>query len=90
MHGSNQDGIVLSRVRLFTFPAFIKVEHLVVGVASSVFGRASTALLCRLVLKLFVCLFLQHASRWRHVSYCCELHRLYRGDMSYFRTYFFR
>lgn len=89
MLGSNQDGTVVSKVRLYTIPTFIKVKHLVARVASNVFGRVWTPLLCQLVLELFVCLFLQHASRWRHVSYCCELHRLHREDMSFLRTYFF-
>ena len=35
MHGSTQDGIVLSRVQLYTIPTFIKVKHLVARVASN-------------------------------------------------------
>jgi uncharacterized membrane protein YcaP (DUF421 family) len=49
--------------------ALTKVIQQVMGWASSVFTSACTALLCWFVLILFMCLLVQHDSRWRHVQF---------------------
>ena len=53
------------------------------------FAYAYNALLCWFVLRLFMCLLMQHDSRWRHVSLWWDVHRLHVGDMSYLSVCFF-
>ena len=67
---------------------FINVKHLVVGWANNVFANACVVLLCQLVLKLFMCLFVQHDSSWRYVLNYWDVHRLHNGNMSRLRTCF--
>ena len=66
------------------------VKHLVVDWARRLLANACTALLYLLVLRLFICSFVKHESRWRHVSFCCRKHKLHSGEMSWFRVCFFR
>lgn len=47
---------MLSGVPSLILLALIRVKHQVVGWASNVFAHACTALLCRFVLTLFMCL----------------------------------
>ena len=61
MHGSSLEGIVL----------YGALSQIVLSLIN-VFARVCTALLYRLVRILFICLFLQHESRWRHVSFWRE------------------
>ena len=49
--------MVFSGVHLLSFPTFMSVKHLVVGCASNVLTIAWIALLCWLVQRLFMCLF---------------------------------
>ena len=44
--------------------------------------------LCQFVRRLFTCLFLQHESKRRHVSFWHDGHRLHKGDMSCLRKCF--
>ena len=76
---------MLSSVQSLMLPTLIRVEQSVGGWASSVFASACTTLLCQFVLRLFMFLFVQHDSRWRHVSFWWDLHRLHVGDMSCLR-----
>ena len=46
------------------------------------------ALLCLLGLRLFRCLFVQHESRWRHVSFCLREHKLHNVEMSCLKACF--
>ena len=85
MHGSSHEGMVLSSLRSLILRALIRVKQRVVGWASSVFASACIALLCWFVLRLFMCLLVQHDSRWRHVSFWWDVHRLHVGDMSCLR-----
>lgn len=66
MHDSSHDGIVFSRLWSLYFPALISVEHCVLGWANSILTSSCTALLCWLIRRLFMCLFLQH-DRWRQL-----------------------
>jgi hypothetical protein len=59
---------VLSGMRSLMLPALIMLKQRVVEWASSVFASVCIDLLCRFVLRLFMCLLVQHDSRWRHVS----------------------
>ena len=52
MHGSSQDGMVLSRVCSLCLLVSISVKHLVVGWDNSMFANVFVALL--LVLRLFM------------------------------------
>lgn len=54
MHGSNQDGMVLYRLRLGVFPSFIKVQQHVLRWASSVLANVCVALLCWFSRRLFM------------------------------------
>lgn len=45
---------------LFILHALIIVKHLVVGWVSSVWAMVCMALLCQLVQRLFMCVFVQH------------------------------
>ena len=65
MHGTSHEGMVLSRVQLLVLHALIRVKDRVVGCANSVFASVCIVLLCRYVFRLFMCLFMQHDSRWR-------------------------
>ena len=53
---------------------------------SSVRSLVLLALSCVFALRLFMCLFVQHDSRWKHVSFWRDVHRLHVGDMSCLRT----
>jgi len=55
-----------------------------------VLASACTALLCRLVRRLFMCLFVQHDSKWRQLSFSFNGHRLHSGEISCLRICFFR
>lgn len=79
MQRNSHESIMLLGVLLLSFPAFINVKHLVVGWARSVSTSMCATLLCLLVLKLFICLFVQHESRWRHVSLWRDVQRLLGG-----------
>ena len=59
----------------------IRVKQQVVVWASSVFASAWTTTLCWFVLRLFMCVLMQHDSRWRHVSFWWDVHHV--GDMAY-------
>jgi len=89
-HGRSHDGMVFSGVRSLIFPAFMSVKHLVVGCAISVLAIAWTALLCLLVRRLFMCLFVQHERRCRQLSFCLSGHKLQSGEISCLRTCFLR
>ena len=68
MHGSSHKGIeVAIRCVVFNFTGVDRVNQLIVGWCSCVYDNVCIATLCRFVLKLFMCLLLQHDSRWRHV-----------------------
>ena len=69
MHGNSHKGMVLSGVWSLMFMAFIRMRQRIVGWASSVFVSACTTLLCQFVLRLFMCLLMQHGSKWMHVSF---------------------
>ena len=58
------------------FPAFMSVKHLVVGCASSVLAIARTALLCQLMWRMFMCLFVQHERRCMQFLLCLSGHIL--------------
>ena len=53
------------------------------------FASTCITLLCWFVLRLFMCLLVQHDSRWRHVSLWWDVCRLNVGDMSCSRMCFF-
>ena len=53
------------------------------------FASAYNTLLCRLVLRLFMCLSVQHDSRWRHVSFWRDMHMLHVGNTSCLKMWFF-
>ena len=89
VHGSSHEGMVLSGVRSLMSPALIRVKQWVVGQASRFFAFVCIALLCRFVLGLFFCFLMQHDSRWRHVPFGWDVHRLHVGYMSCLRTWFF-
>ena len=63
MHGSVDEGMVLSGVRSLMLPALIRGKQQVVMWAGSVFASACIALLCRFPLRLFMCLLVQHDNR---------------------------
>ena len=78
---------MLSSVRSLMLRALIKVKQWVVGWASIVFVSACIALLCRFVLRLFMFLLMQHDSRWRHVSFWWDVHKLHVEGLSYLRIF---
>ena len=88
VHGSSHDGMVLSGVCSLCLPAFINMKHPMVGWANSMFANACINLLYWLFLRLFMCLFVQLDSRWRHVLICWDVHGLHNGDMSCSRACF--
>lgn len=51
-------------------------------------ANACVTSLCQFVRRLFTCLFLQHESKRRHVSFWHDGHRLHKGDMSCLRKCF--
>ena len=51
-------------------------------------ANACATSLCRFVSRLFMCLFLQHERKWRHVSFWHDGHGLHRGHMSCLRMCF--
>jgi hypothetical protein len=59
----------------------ITVKQQVVVCASNVFYGACIASLCQFVLKLFMCLLVRRDSKWRHVSFWWDMHRLHVGNM---------
>ena len=71
--------MLLLGVRSLIQPALIRVKQGVVGWAI-IFASAS-ALLCRFVVRLFIGLLVQHDSRWRHVSFWWDVHRLQVGSI---------
>lgn len=82
MHGTSHEGMVLSTVFTFFF-TFISVKHLVVG-----------ELVVHLLRHVWLCcadlsVFLQQASRCRHVSFWWDSQRLQCGDMPCWRICFF-
>ena len=87
MQESSHDGKVLSSVLLLNLHVFMSVKHLVVGRARRVSARACLALLCLLVMKLFMYLFVQHEGKHRRFSFCFRGHRFHSG-MSCFGVYF--
>ena len=87
MHGSSHEGVVLYGMWSFKLLALIMVKQRVVEWASSVFASVCIALLCQFVLRLFMCLLVQHDSRWMHVSFWWDMHKLHVGDMSCLRMY---
>jgi hypothetical protein len=89
VHRSSHKEVVFSCVRSSSLHALVRVKHQVVGWASNVFACAFTTLLWQFALKLFMCLFVHHDRRWRHVSFWRDVHRLHVGDMSYLRMCFF-
>ena len=79
---------MLSGVQPLILQALTRVNQWVVGWASSVFVSAWIALLCWFVLRLFMCLLMQDDSRWRHVSFCWDVHRGHVEDMPCLNTCF--
>jgi hypothetical protein len=89
-HGMRHDGMVLSGVQfIYMWPAFTILKHLVVGWARRVLARARVALLCWLVHRLYMCLFVQHDGRCRQLLFCLRGYKLHNGEMSCLRMYFF-
>ena len=66
-------GMVFVMFVVLMLVVFITVKQWVVGWACCVFDGACIALFCRS--RLFMCLFLQHDSRWRHVPFWWDVHR---------------
>lgn len=65
----------------------ISAKHLVVKWTRRVLANVFTTLLCRLVRRLFICLFVQHDSRCRQ-SFCVSGHRLHRGGVLFKKGFF--
>lgn len=81
VHGMGHEGRVLSRdwsLRMLTLKS---VKHHVARCALSVLTNVCVALLWRLVLRLFMCLFEQHDRRCKHVSFSLMLQRLHCGEV---------
>lgn len=55
-------------------PQLDYVKHLVIGRASIVFASACVVLLCRLLWRLLMCLFVQQDRRCRHASIGHDVH----------------
>ena len=77
MHGSTHKGMVLSGVRSLVLHMLVRLKHWVVGWANNVFASVCISLMCRFVLRLFICSFVQHNNKWRHVSFGRDVHRFY-------------
>lgn len=69
VRGNTHDGDILSRVVIFSFPAFMSVRNRVVGWGKRVLASVCIALQRLSILRLLMCLFVQHESRLRHVSF---------------------
>ena len=69
MYGNSHEGVVFSDVRSLNSLAFMSGKHRVVGWARSLLASVCVCvvLLCLQVCRLFMCLFVQHDSRWKHV-----------------------
>jgi hypothetical protein len=65
VHGSSHDGVELSGVCSLCLLSFIHVKHPMAGWANCMLGNAYVDLLYQLFLRLFMCLFVQHDSRWK-------------------------
>lgn len=63
----------------------LSVKHCVVGWARSVLAIAWTILFYRFVWRLLMCLFVQHDSKCRHVSYSLSGHRTHSGKIYCFK-----
>ena len=87
-HGKSHEGMALSGALSLMCPTLITVKHLFVGWARIVWALACTTLLCRLVQRLFMCLFVQHESKCRHVSFSRSGERLHSGEMSCLKACF--
>ena len=61
--------MVLSGVQFVVILTFINLKHWIFRWANNVLVSAWIVLLWRFVLRLFICLFLQHECRCRHVSF---------------------
>lgn len=83
MQGRSHDDTGFSRVWSLVLLALISVKHLVVGGAISVAVVCVPLLLHLFVRRLFLCWFVQHDRRSRHVSFS------WSGEMSCLRTWFF-
>ena len=57
------EGTMLSCVQFLMLPTLIRVKQRIVEWASGVFASACTTLLYRFVLRLFMCLLVQHDNR---------------------------
>jgi hypothetical protein len=75
---------VLSGLQSLMLLTLIKVKQWVVGWTRSVFASACIALLRWFVLRFYMCLLMQHDSRWRNVSFWWDVQRLHVGNMSCF------
>lgn len=69
-------------------PAFMSVKHLVMGWASRVATSMWTTLLCLFVRRLFMCWFIQHDRRCKHVLFSFRGHMLHTVKISYFEYVF--
>jgi hypothetical protein len=65
---------------IYILPMFTSVKHLVVACAIRVLAKVRTALLCQLPQRLLMCLFVQHAWKWRQLLFCSH-----NGDISCLR-----
>lgn len=75
-------------MRLLKVLALLSEKHRVVGCVSRVLASACVVLLCLLVVRLFMCLFVLHDIRCRHVLLSPRLQRLHSGEMSCLSTCF--
>lgn len=89
MHVRSHDRTLLFGVRPLRFQALINIKHYVVGYVLRVLTSLCVALLCQLVSKLLMCLFVQHDSRCRYVSIPFRLQRLHNGEMSCLSMWYF-
>lgn len=74
---------MLFGVLVMNLHVFMSVRHLVMGWANKVSACAcTTTLLCILVLRLFICLFVKHERRWRQLSFRFNRHKSRSVEMS--------
>ena len=78
--GSSHVDMVLLGVQSLMLPALIRLKQHVGGLVVCSLVRAFFVV--SIFLRLFMCLLVQHDSRWRHVSFWRDVHRLHVGDMS--------
>lgn len=83
MYGRSHDGVVYANVMILNLLACMNVNHLLVWCVRRVFANA---LLCQLVRRLLMCLFVQHDRRWRRLLFCFGGYRLHDGRIV--RRYF--